>query len=141
MLKFTIDKQIIKRVDDFDLVTDSINYVVASFEFCDDWTGFEKKAIFKDHTGAYEVALDDNNECIVPSEVLRRCEKDCKRFGVSVYGDSGFTRITTNDVIIKVRLSGYTGEVIDNESYLTQLFDIERIIDESGVIEYDNAYR
>jgi hypothetical protein len=122
-------------------VTDSVNYVKASFTFCDDWTGFTKKAIFKDHTGAYEVALDDNNECIVPSEVLRRCEKDCKRFTVSVYGDKGFIRLTTDDVLIKARLSGYVGETIDNESYLTQLLEIEKVIDNSGVIAYDNTFK
>lgn len=137
MLEFTINKQILKRVDSYDLVTDSLNYVTATFTFCDDWSGSVKHAIFKDHTGAYEVALDDNNTCVVPSEVLRRCEKDCKKFEVSVYGEIGFTRITTNGVIIKVRLSGYTDDTSAEESYLTQLSEISKLIDESGVIEYD----
>lgn len=140
MLKFTIDKQIIKRVDDFDLVTDSINYVVASFGFGEDWTGYEKKVIFEDHSGAYELDLDENNTCVVPYEVLRRDDdKEFKRFKVSAYGAKDVKRITTNRITIKVRNSGYREDISDFTDF-TDFLTVNRLIDESEVIEYDGNF-
>lgn len=97
-LKFNVKNQIIKRIDSFQVVADSQNYLNAEFEFTEEW---EKPitAIFHFFTSNYEVVLDDNNSCLVPWEVIK-----APYFSVSVVcGD----RITANVEKVEVERSGY----------------------------------
>lgn len=70
-ITFNVYKQKIKRTDTQQIVSDSRNYLKASFSFSDDdWTGV-KTAIFKNGDVVKHAVLDDNNECLVPWEVIK----------------------------------------------------------------------
>ena len=65
-LNFTLDRQVITRIDSNRVVAGSKGYVAAHFtDVRGDWT-VPTTAIF----GTYAVLLDDNMECMVPWEVL-----------------------------------------------------------------------
>lgn len=98
MLKFNIQNQTITRTDDFSVVGDSKNYLIASFSFSDEWTG-PITAIFDYGGHAYCVILKEDNTCTVPWEVIKP-----PYFTVSVFcGDL----ITANVVSVGVEKSGY----------------------------------
>lgn len=103
MLKFNIQNQIITRTDSFVPVGDSKNYLKATFTFSDEWMG-EVVAIFGFNGAFYHALLDDNNECIVPWEVIKP-----PFFTVSAFcGDL----ITSNVVTVRTVKSGFVdGEV------------------------------
>ena len=70
-ITFNVYKQKIKRTDTQHIVADSRNYLHAAFTFSDDdWTGI-KTAIFKNGDVVKHAVLDDNNECLVPWEVIK----------------------------------------------------------------------
>ena len=70
-ITFNVYKQKIKRTDTQQIVSDSRNYLHAAITFSDDdWTGI-KTAIFKNGDVVKHAVLDDNNECLVPWEVIK----------------------------------------------------------------------
>ena len=70
-ITFNVYKQKIKRTDAQHIVADSRNYLHAAFTFSDDdWTGI-KTAVFKNGDVVKHAVLDDNNECLVPWEVIK----------------------------------------------------------------------
>lgn len=69
-LQFEVTNQIVNRIDKFKPVAKSKDYLRAHFEFLtDEWTN-TVTAIFTRGEDAYEVLLDNDNECLVPWEVL-----------------------------------------------------------------------
>lgn len=70
-ITFNVYKQKIKRTDTQHIVSDSRNYLHAAFTFSDDdWTGI-KTAIFKNGDVVKHAILDENDECLVPWEVIK----------------------------------------------------------------------
>lgn len=108
-LEFEIKNQIIIRVDTFRVVADSENYLYAHFNFLtDEWKDLVKTAIFVNEPDEPQVViLDENDTCLVPSEVLRG---NGNYIYVSVFADS---LITANRTKVFVEPSGYTGDVED----------------------------
>lgn len=106
-LQFEITNQIIRRTDSFRVVADSKGYLYAKFTFLtDDWGTGQKTALFVQDENSYRVLLDENDECLVPWEVLI----SDTTVRVSVFSGS---RVTANWVPIFVEESGYT----DSEIY------------------------
>ena len=105
-LIFNITGQIIKRGDNLPVVSDSVGVVSASFDFSDDWTGYTKSAVFKQGT-VVEIVELTNDECDIPAEVMTT-NRDLI---VSVYGESGTDRLTTNTSRVCMIKSGY--EVVE----------------------------
>lgn len=97
ILTFNVEKQLIKRTDCEMPVANSENYLYAQFSFSNEWLG-AKTAIFNNGT-PYSVILDENNECLVPWEVITT-----QGFSVSVFCGQ---RITANTSFVKVLPSGY----------------------------------
>lgn len=97
LLTFSINKQLICRTDKEIPVAKSENYLYAQFSFSEEWTG-TKTAIFNNGT-AYSIQLDENNECLVPWEVITE-----SGFSVSVFCGQ---RITANVAFVDVIPSGY----------------------------------
>lgn len=95
-LNFTLDRQVIARIDSNRVVAGSKDYVAAHFiDVRGDWT-VPTTAIF----GTYAVLLDDNMECMVPWEVLA----DPGAFEVSAFcGDLH----TANTARVDVEATGY----------------------------------
>lgn len=115
MLKFEINGQKMTRVDTFAPATDSAAYLKAAFTFSSDWAGANKAAIFRDEvTGqSYTAPLNSSGVCTVPAEVLTRSaavhyQTQGNHFHVSLRGDVGSVRITTNEVRVDLARSGYT---------------------------------
>lgn len=100
-LSFRIEKQNILRTDSNKVVANSKNYLYAAFTFStDDWDEVKiKTAIFKNRDRVFNVILDDNNECLVPHEVL-----DSGTVIVSVFGGN---LITVDCASFKIHESGY----------------------------------
>ena len=68
-ITFKVKGQHIVRTDTNRVVSDSRNYLRASFEFSEEWTGI-KTAIFKSGDIVRNSILE-NNECLVPWEVIK----------------------------------------------------------------------
>lgn len=100
-LSFRVEKQNIMRTDSNKVVAKSKNYLYAAFTFStDDWDDIEiKTAIFKNGDRVFNVILDDNDECLVPHEVL-----DSGTVIVSVFGGN---LITVDCASFKIHESGY----------------------------------
>ena len=67
-ITFKVNGQHIVRTDTNRVVSDSRNYLRASFEFSEEWTGI-KTAIFKSGDVVRHAVLE-NDECMVPWEVI-----------------------------------------------------------------------
>ena len=68
-ITFKVNGQNIVRTDTNRVVSDSRNYLRASFEFSEEWTGI-KTAIFKSGDVVRHAVLE-NDECMVPWEVIK----------------------------------------------------------------------
>lgn len=101
-LRFDVNNQSIKRVDDFKVVANSRNYLYAHFNFItEDWNDAPTKtALFTFNKLTKQVILDNKNSCLVPWEVL---EKD-GFLEVSVFGGD---LITVGVAKVRVNESGY----------------------------------
>ena len=97
-LRFNVESQHLARTDRSIVVARSENYLKAKFDFSPDWDGVTKTGVFTNGGRVYNVILD-NDECFVPTEVIR---KGC--FTVSVFGGD---LITADVVTIRVEPSGY----------------------------------
>lgn len=102
-LKFNLRHQNITLVNKAEIIaSDSKNYLQAHFNLLsDDWNN-SITAIFKsDNIGTYTVLLDDDNNCLVPWELL----KPNAVIKVSAFCDNLHTAVTAS---FKVAESGYT---------------------------------
>lgn len=99
-LLFKVKNQHISKNGNYYVVAKSKNYVKAKFEFLtDDWNGLIKTAIFTiNGRDTYHVLLD-NDECLVPWEVLEE-----GTVSVSVFGGD---LITVDKVYFTVSSTGY----------------------------------
>lgn len=117
MLEFKVNGQTLTRLDTFNAVTDSAEYLKATFTFTSsDWTDKVKTVLFRLKDNTYSVLLVDG-VCTVPAEVLAKITPnsifiDSQEVYISVFGVRDTVRITTNEVKIPVRHSGY----IDGET-------------------------
>ena len=72
MLKFEVKNQRLTRVDKFGAAEDSVNYLVAHFDFLtDDWDGATITATFSNGEKNVDAVLSDN-QCVVPWEILEK---------------------------------------------------------------------
>lgn len=114
MLTFDVNGQTLIRTDNFEPATDSVNYLMAKFAFkTDEWrTGNTKTALFRLGENSYPAVLDSEGECIVPWEALvhgdsQYARKNGSVVHVSLIAEKGTTRITTDEVPVKLKSSGY----------------------------------
>lgn len=107
-ISFYVDKQNIQQRNSENLVNDSSNYVKLHFDFGTDWDNVTKRVLFKaDSTQVYCKELDNNNEVVVPWEVLI-----ADYFTISLYGvGDNNLRITTPQKRIHLAYSGYSDEI------------------------------
>ena len=126
-LQFTITNQTISRIDKFNVVAMSQNYLYARFAFLtDDWANVDNAtAIFTSPSlGPYKVVLDGNGECLVPWEVLQKPGV----IGVSVYGGD---RITANVADVAVSETGYRENAVNETAPTTDVLEqwYQRVVD------------
>ena len=108
-------------------VSDSQEFVKFKFEFSDEWTELLKFAQFKQGTESYNVYLDDNLECYLPSEIT---SGTCT---LSVAGSKDDIFATTDGIVFDVRK---TRLVRDGKSTEVTLTLYEQLVNR---IEWGNA--
>ena len=99
-LRFLVDGEIIKQDPDCDfsgLFLDKNSEIFAKFIFSSEWNDKIKVAAFWSMLDReYEPqALDDENTCVIPSEVFTRAS-----FKIQVLGIGGRERLTTNKLVV-----------------------------------------
>lgn len=106
-LNFKIQNQQLTQIGETKPANHSQEYLELSFEFLTtDWTGLTKFGLFTNQNGLkYRVALT-NDKVIVPNS----CLTDVK-FKFSIYGVLDDVRITTNQLTIYLKDSGYVRDV------------------------------
>lgn len=128
-ITFNVHNQNMALCENEFIASETVNYINCKFCFSEEWSGFEKTAIFSNVSESYSVLLSDD-ACIVPHEVLSGS------FNVSVFGTQNgekFRRITTNSVAVRVEESGYKeGDTPDEptpsvyETMVSQLADCKK---------------
>lgn len=99
-LNFKVSAQVLEKDGDFsNLVPGTEGYLVATFEFSEEWSGCVKVASFFNRRGEEYAERIINNRCKIPSEVL----KD-RFFKVQVVGQKQNYKILTDK--LKIRQEG-----------------------------------
>lgn len=107
MLTFSVNKQIITRTDVNKPVSNSVDYLKATFSFSSDWDDTMKTAIFKRGLATVKAVVLEDDTCLVPWEIIH-----ANGFQVSIVGVGNGQRITTNPVYVDIKASGpLTGDV------------------------------
>ena len=101
MLTFSVNKQIITRTDVDKPVSNSVDYLEATFSFSSDWDSTMKTAIFKRGLATIKAVVLENDSCLVPWEIIHE-----NGFQVSVIGVGNGQRITTNAIFVDIKASG-----------------------------------
>ena len=104
---FRAQGQELRRIDSETVASDSKGFLRAKFEVDDEWKELGLKAIFEQNGKKYVQVLD-NNECLLPVEVL-----STGRFKVWLVGVdyNNVIRATTESVTIEVKCGpGYDAE-------------------------------
>lgn len=113
-LIFTVKKDYLKpKTIGKPAVADSINHLIAVFEFDEAWDGYAKTAVFGNGLDTYGVLLEDDR-CTIPWEVLDGSVMS-RHFSVSVFGVKDDTRITSSKIEILLEESGY-GDFTNSET-------------------------
>lgn len=116
-LQFLIENQTIRRIDHFNVVGESHDYLRAEFSFkTHEWDSITKTAIFSTENHNYAVLIGMDNTCMVPWEVLQ----DAGYVGVSVFGG---TLITSNIAKFFVEPSGYTSDIENAQEPTQELYE------------------
>ena len=127
-LKFSVNHQIISRIDEFKPVSDSKNYLTAGFVFeTDEWEGKIVTAIFRNDEQAFEVILDSNNECLVPWELIDDGQNEI--FVSCFAGDL----ITVNKARVRIYESGYSDDLESETPPTPSVYD--QIVTRLGRVE------
>lgn len=94
-IDFKVQHQTITRIDKYEVVGGSQNYLYARFTFCAEWADITATAVFSTNSGKHYSALIEDGECLVPWEVLTGAE-----FWVGVFGGK---RVTTSTARVPVK--------------------------------------
>lgn len=138
-VKATVDK--VTTYEDIKLCKGAYGYELA-FEFIGDiWDSSFKKAVFD----GVQVDIVDN-KCVIPIEAT--AETGSVKLGVYGYeaaeGGTLIMRVSPYPTKIKVVSGSYDEYLVDTgggETDTAILEEIEQLIDESGVIEYDSNFQ
>ena len=109
MLIFNVTNQELRRVDNTTPATDSKDYLQARFTVTDDWNGATLLALWKKGTTTYTAKIS-GGVCTVPAEVLARDQSagfQRNKVFVTLVGENGTKRITTNELRVDLDASGY----------------------------------
>lgn len=132
-LLFKITHQMINRVDTFKPVADSRNYLTAHFNFLTpEWDTPSRVAIFTKNDVSYQMLLDENNECLVPWELLT------ERGDIYVSCYCG-NLITTNRSRVHISESGYSADGENTEPPTPNIYDqiYEQLMERFDEMEKD----
>lgn len=98
-INFLVDKQTLKRIDNNDIISSSVNYLNATFKFTEDWKGTKKQVYLRNRYGFCQLyELSESNTLIIPSEFIIR-----KGFMIAIKGTIDDTIvITTSELVVDI---------------------------------------
>ena len=111
LLKIAVKDNKLIKVKDTLMIEDTVNGIKCQFEFRSDWSALEATVVFaRGHIYAatknaqtIPALLDDNNECIVPPEII----SERGEFSIGLIGENDDGRIVTNWLYYKTQLGCY----------------------------------
>ena len=111
LLKIAVKNNELIKVRDTLMIEDTVNGIRCQFEFRCDWSALETKVVFArghiypatQNPQTIPALLDDNNECIVPPEIV----SERGEFSIGLIGENDQTRIVTNWLYYKTQLGCY----------------------------------
>ena len=112
-----IDNKLIK-VRDTLMIEDTINGIKCHFEFRSDWSALKPTVVFArghiypatQNPQTISALLDDNNECIVPPEIV----SESGEFSIGLFGENDTTRIVTDWLYYKTKWGCYDTGIAPN---------------------------
>jgi hypothetical protein len=118
LLKLAVKDNKLIKVRDTLMIEDTINGIKCNFEFRSDWSNLKPTVVFArghiypatQNPQTIPALLDDNNECIVPPEIVS--EKG--EFSIGLFGENDTTRIVTNWLYYKTKLGCYDAGIAPN---------------------------
>lgn len=116
MIQIQVNSQELERIDDGDVVRQSIQYLQCKFTFSSDWDDVSKKALFWkcDETTVYDADINNDGIAQVPDNVANENPFYISVVGVRMNGDTEVKRITTNKVKVKNKTAGYSNNISDS---------------------------
>lgn len=128
------------------IISDSINYHLAHFDFSDEWLDYSKTVVFTNASTEVSIVmtLDEENNCIIPWEALgMQIDKInynvTTRLIVAVHGFKDDVEIWTNMrnplVLVKSDKSDFQSPKEPSEDIINQL--IERIDSKGDSLEFE----
>lgn len=118
LLKIAVKDNKLIKVKDTLMIEDTINGIKCQFEFRSDWSNLKPTVVFArghiypatTNPQTIPAFLDDNNECIVPPEII----SESGEFSIGIFGENDTTRIVTNWLYYKTRWGCYDVGVAPN---------------------------
>ena len=118
LLKIAVNNNTLIKVKDTLMIEDTINGIKCQFEFRSDWSNLNSTVVFArghiypatENPQTIPAFLDDNNECIVPPEII----SENGEFSIGIFGENDTTRIVTNWLYYKTRWGCYDVGVTPN---------------------------
>ena len=118
LLKIAVKDNKLIKVRDTLMIEDTINGIKCNFEFRSNWSDLKPTVVFArghihpatKNPQTIPASLDDNNECIVPPEIV----SESGEFSVGLFGECDNTRIVTDWLYYKVRWGCYDTGVAPN---------------------------
>lgn len=93
-INLIVNDQQIELAEPVTIVSGSENVYLCKFTFTEEWTGFEKTAVFLSRTDAREVYMS-NNQCTIPWEALEIDDIRRQELKIGVYGVKDDVRMPT----------------------------------------------
>lgn len=87
-LQFSVNNQIMTRTDDAKIVSNSRNIHQCHFSFSEEWDEKEISVTFYRGTIASTVLLDEDNNCLIPAELMKTSISSIIKLGVSGYDEN-----------------------------------------------------
>lgn len=118
LLKIAVKDNKLIKVRDTLMIEDTINGIKCNFEFRSDWSTLKPTVVFArghiypatQNPQTISAFLDNNNECIVPPEIV----SERGEFSVGLFGENDGVRIVTNWLYYKTTQGCYDVGIAPN---------------------------
>lgn len=118
LLKIAVKNNKLIKVRDTLMIEDTINGIRCHFEFRSDWSTLKPTVVFArghiypstQNPQTISAFLDDNNECIVPPEIV----SENGEFSIGLFGENDTTRIVTDWLYYKTKWGCYDTGIAPN---------------------------
>ena len=118
LLKIAVKDNKLIKVRDTIMIEDTLNGIRCHFEFRSDWSTLKPTVVFArgyiypstQNPQTISAFLDDNNECIVPPEIV----SENGEFSIGLFGENDTTRIVTDWLYYKTKWGCYNVGIAPN---------------------------